>query len=491
MSFTRAAPSRTRQGTRTYKPNDGRRTIRVVPWTRGLRVPEGRSLLDHQPGAIEFALSRNYSYLALDPGLGKTICAAVIAATLAIPAVYICPPFLMPTVQEEFETWAPNLNTTRFPLVYRSADVFIVPDSVIARESVQRMIRRFLEWKGSKRRILFVDEAHRFKNEDAQRSRALYDWISPEFTRVCLLSGTPMPNRPLELWAPISAFAHETIGRVDKFRFAKRYCNPIRVQIGYDKRKNKARWAWDFSGSSNLKELSARVKHPTGPFMYRLRKDVLKLPPKLEELLFIGDDVPARIGRLDRKIVAKLSPRDLMGKELSREVSAERGIDPDEFDLPVATYRRLLGQAKVAPFAAYLKALLDETNEAPLVFTLHKEVARDLAARLAKYKPLVITGDTPVKKRHGIVKAFQTDPRHRFLIANVQAGGVGFTLTRSSRIFLLEPSWVDGENTQAIDRAHRFGQTKHVLAQYVCYRNSMDRKVIEKLLQTRRDSEYL
>ncbi len=439
--------------------------IEVSPWLLPLPPPpKGLRLMPHQVEAVYFALDRSRCYLGLDPGLGKTIVAAVIAAALGCPAVYVSPPFLVRNVEEEFRLWAPGVK------------VAVIPDSVLHRAGELLTLDPGFRGAG----VIFIDEAHRFKNPDAKRTLLLFGGkkqpaLVDGFPKQIYLSGTPMPNRPIELFPILSKVAPETIEFKNQFEFGRRYCAGHR-----------SRWGWDFTGASNLDELQAGVIHPDGPFMLRQRKALLKLPPKVEEVFVISANMSPRLAKMDAglgKVYGTVE--DLIKKR----IATAEGVDGE--DLHTATYRRLLGAQKVKPAVEYLKSLLDETDENILVFAFHKGVIASLADQLKTHQPFVITGDTPKAKRHTIVKAFQKDKARRLLIGNYLAMGVGFTLTKANRGIFVEYSWAPGENEQAGDRMHRIGQTGSVLIQYMVYQDSLDKRVIETLLRKRKVTNYI
>lgn len=446
--------------------------ITVKPWTGRIPTPKGLKPLPFQPGAANFALARNRSYLALDPGLGKTIVAAMIMNALGPhPVVMIVPPFLALNTEEEFSKWC--VHRPRISIYGREpgyGNIFIVPDSIIAdplgaHSELYAALSMITSYGNA---TLFVDEAHRYKNQDAQRSHGLFR-IASKFKRVVFLSGTPMPNRPMELYAILSRFAPETIDFKSHRQFGLRYCAGYYDGFGYD-----------FSGASNVKELAYKVR---GTFMLRLRKkDVLRdLPPKTEELIFLAENAPAKITAVEKAMLAKHSPQDLMRAKMG-------GIDGE---MSIATYRRKLGLAKTPLAIAFIKDLLDESHESILVFAEHTEVIARLAKGLAKFNPVVITGKTPKNSRHALVKDFQKKAKHRMVIGNKKACGVGLTMTKATRVIHVEPGWVPGDDDQASDRAHRIGQKDHVLVQNLVFKNSFDRTVIESNLRKRKTINLL
>lgn len=450
--------------------------ITVSPWSGTL--PPG--LYDHQWRAITFALSRNRCYLGLDPGLGKTPVAAVIAETLKQPVVYISPPFLVRNVAEEFKRWAPTLKTSIYggvsnQKVGAAYDVLIIPDSLLQRESTFTRIKRL----SSQPSILIVDEAHRFKTPEAKRTQALFGTrtkpgIVDLFEKQIFMSGSPMPNRPIELYPVLSKIAPECIDYMSLFDYGNRYCAGYRDQYG-----------WDFTGASNVAALAAKVIYPSGPFMLRMKKHLLQLPPKIEEVFVVSENMPPQLAKLDRKIAENPDIEDVIKHRLAD------AADLDGELMPIATYRRLLGIEKAKAVIEYIKSILAESDESILVFGYHRETIQILEHRLADAHPFVITGDTPSAKRQDLVNEFQTNKHRRLFIGNYLACGVGFTLTKATRILFVEFDWVPGTNTQAADRAHRIGQASSVLVQYVAYSGSIDHKVIETLLRKQRSIDHI
>lgn len=443
--------------------------LQKTPWSLPLpALPDGLTLLPHQALAIRFALERNRCYLGLDPGLGKTICAAVIASALKRSVVYVTPPFLVGNVKAEFEKWAPEV------------DLRIIRDSMLTSEPTKSTRKEIEDFIQEVPHVLFVDEAHRFKNAEAKRTQALFGHkrkaaapitgLASYFKRQVYLSGTPMPNRPIELYPVLSAIAPETIGFMNQFEFGRRYC------AGH-----KSQWGWDFSGASNMAELRDRVIHPLGPFMLRMKKDLLDLPPKTEELFVVSEGMSPALAKMDK----------LIGwEDLMKEQIAEEQEDPKEY-LHLMTYRRLLGQEKARLAVPYLKSLLEETEENILVFAYHKDVIAYLEEELGEWQPIVITGETPVDRRQNMVKEFQEQGTKRLIIGNYLAMGVGFTVTKATRVVFIEFDWVPGVNDQAADRTHRIGQKNSVLVQYVVYKDSVDKVVIETLLRKRKALQYV
>jgi len=429
-----------------------------TPWTGAIPFPKHLTPKDFQIEiGTPWILSRNRSYLGADPGMGKTIMAALAMNALKLPSVYLCPPFLTLDVETKISTWQEGLKS-HMPQIF--------PDSKISRDDVIREIRELARHysKVNLPPVLFVDEAHRYKNESAERTKILFQEIVPYFQRVVFMSGTPAPNgRPIELFPVLSNCAPETIDFMSKFEFGIKYCKAYRGE-----------WGWDFNGASNVEELMKKVK---ASFLLRLSAEEY-LPPLTEEMVLVQDDMPPRLSNMDRDILKKYDIKDLPGVRIADE--------------HISTYRRECGIAKVDWSVEFIKSILTETQEALVVVAHHKTVIAALEDKLKAFHPIVIDGSVPAKKRYDLVQKFQNEEKHRVIIVNDQAGGVGFDMTKARRVILVEFSWVPDENKQVIHRTRRFGQKgKNILAQYLVFRNSVDSRVMTSNLQKRENQKHV
>jgi SNF2 family DNA or RNA helicase len=380
----------------------GRRLLKIIPWAGGLSYPKGFALEPHQVEACNFALSRNRAYLALDPGKGKTIVSAVVFNSLntadrmdARPAsaLFICEAFMKDTIQEEFAKWTP-FEAVDIRTAETNNMLTVCPDSVLFRPDVTERIQAWVLSQESQNHelVLFVDEAHRYKSDEAKRTRALYDEVHDLFDRVLYLSGTPMPNRPIELFSVLNKSAPEVIGFQSKHRFALQYCDAKRDTIFLKNRFGKVikKEVWDYSGvhDTNFEALVTKMKEK---FMIRMRSNT----SASSDVLLVSDRLPPKVLALEKKLLVEHSPEDLMKDELKNP--------------HYMTYRKLLGPLKAKPTAKVVNDILQNTDDKVLLFAIFTDTIDALKKELAKSRPLVITGKTPMTKRTAIVKEFQTN----------------------------------------------------------------------------------
>ena len=453
-------------------------------WREAVIVPDDESTLPHQIPAALFSLNRNRSYLALAPGLGKTIVAALIAASIGQRVLYICPPSLTINTLNEFKRWAPSLKTGILGSAdWNVPDVLIVPDSMIHDVSVRYYIKFF------KPRVMFVDEAHRLSNPKSRRSEAFYGYytkvkkerkywpgiVDRNLLNLTYLSGTPSDGRPIELYSILKKSAPQYMDFVSYHKYGMKYCAGYMKLNDYQHTKTYGKpMGLDFSGCSEkpFKELVNKFRTHDAKdkkaFMLRQNKEILGLPPLTETVLFLSEDMPRELRSMDNTMVKKYSPKDLIKYSMAQSVGKEA------HDLHIAEYRKLLGIHKVKPAAKYYREVLEDTDEKIILSAYHKPVLYLLGELFADYDPFIIDGSTSTVTKTNMVNDFQKRKKKRLILLNYVAGGLGLTLTEANRIGLIEYAWGPNANRQIIDRGHRYTLKHPFLAQYCIFQNSLD-----------------
>ena len=136
--------------------------------------------------------------------------------------------------------------------------------------------------------------------------------------------------------------------------------------------------------------------------------------------------------------------------------------------------------AKVVALLDLLEPLMEEGHKV-LVFSQFVRclelIEAELKGREIAY--YVLTGETPTKKREEIVARFQGDERPAVFLVSLKAGGTGLNLTAASYVVLFDPWWNPAVEAQAIDRTHRIGQTRTVIAYRLLTRGTLEEKIWE------------
>jgi SNF2 family DNA or RNA helicase len=228
------------------------------------------------------------------------------------------------------------------------------------------------------------------------------------------------------------------------------------------------------SGSKNQDQLRATL---ASVVLRRRKDDVLpELPPL--QIQDIALDPPAPGQRLNRQAQAlarrlvwslgALTP-DGGDKQLLKTLQTPDG--------ELATLRRELGELKVPGTIRWVQERLQSTEKI-LLFAWHLSVIEHLRRGLAEFDPVIITGDTSPVGRANAVELFQRRAGVRVFIGQVKAAGTAITLTAASEVAIVEPSWVPGDNVQAICRAHRLGQRDSVLASFLYLPGTLDQRIM-------------
>ena len=399
------------------------------------------NLKPYQAVGSRFLAGSRGAILADEMGLGKTVQAISALNELGVKrALIVCPASLKLNWRDELATWLTTGSSvgvaegTSWP----RADIVIVNYDILDRHTVSL---------GHTWPALIADEAHYIKNRESKRTKMV---LTIPAERKWLLTGTPILNRPKEIWTLLRCIDPRQWPR---FRdFVLRYCGAHRDRYG----------RWNIDGASNTAELAERLK----PYMIRrLKRDVLtELPEKIRQTILL----PANREIRDALKVEHENAAVLMQDGVKAAAMGD-----------LAKARRFLGLAKVGPAVAHIKDILEQEPKV-VVFAHHKEVIARIL-ELVGVKAVSITGDTPMKARHQAVLAFQNDPAVRVFVGNLQAAGVGLTLTAASVAVMVEQDWVPGVMAQAEDRIHRIGQDRGVLVQYICFDGSLDARMAKSV----------
>jgi SWI/SNF-related matrix-associated actin-dependent regulator of chromatin subfamily A-like protein 1 len=445
----------------------------------------GATPFPFQVEGAEFLASMDKAVLADEMGLGKT-CQAIIAAdkVKAQRILVVCPAMLRGNWAREFGIWSKTPRDIFAALPVQNgqkkrsderkrriatAEVVILSYEMITSPTVFKEV-----CDADKFDLLIVDEAHYLKNPNAKRTkRVLGDFQRPgkpsaaaRCSRQWFLTGTPMPNTPDELY-PLMHFCGVFDGTFAAFR--NRYC------VGYP-----TEWGFKVTGVQRSAELK---KHLGTILLRRTKRQVMKqLPPISWTLMLVEENTNLPNLGLDRYPSHQLEEgyRRRWAECFDPETGEIHGLDNDP---GMATLRRHAGMRKLRAVVEMVDELLAAApNEKLVLFGYHRDVLQYLAATLSKdYGAEVIMGGVPVKVRDSIINKFQTHLGKRVLVCQINAAGVGLTLTAARNVWIVEPSWVPAENAQAAMRCHRIGQTMPVEVRFIGLARSIDEEITEAL----------
>lgn len=450
-----------------------------IPVPEGINPATGKTFayLPYQKAGIAYALRRRHTLIADEMGLGKTIQAIGISnADETIRRVLIiCPATLKLNWKKEWLKW--DVKHLSVGLVsqgrkgkFPDAHVIIINFDLLSKW--QEPLRA-CEWD-----LMIVDECHYLKEGKTARTQEVFGRKRARKRKVIrggekteieaaslppirgsrrvFLTGTPIVNRPKELWLLVQALDPDGLGK-DWRAFMMRYCGAVKLPIGI----------WSYTGASNLDELQDKMR---SAFMVRrLKRDVLKeLPPKIRQV------IPLEIDGLTVK------QRKLLLDEKELHAKVESDFESPAFE-DLSKVRKEIALLKL-PFAIeMIKQMLDETEKI-VVFAHHHECIDALAEAFSGVCA-VLDGRMGETARQSSVDLFQSDPRCRVFIGGIAAAGVGITLTEASTVVFVELDWVPGNLSQAEDRCHRIGQKGQVLVKHLVLQDSLDEYMANVLIE--------
>lgn len=463
--------------------------------TKSFPRPEGLEYLPFQSAGIEYAVDRRATLIADEMGLGKTIQAiGVINATAPKSVLVVCPASLKGNWERELRKWLTVSMSIGIAdgADLPSTDIVIANYDILGRCGlVEDRVREGYRGKDEKYCVatrkwdmVIVDEAHYCKNYKAIRTRAVAG-LCESAGRLLLLTGTPVVNRPTELWQLLTMLDPQSYGRQQWWWYHKRYCN-----------MEKTRYGVDVSGANTdtLPELQDRLRRTM--MIRRLKQDVLtELPPKRRQLIVLDTDEYPDLRRAvqSERSDAEMSEARIADAEAAAEVAkcgeeSEYATAVKELSRASAVafadmsrVRKDTAVAKAPYVVEHVKEMLENVDKV-VVFAHHHEVVDILMKGLAQYNPVSITGETAVAKRQQIVEYFQTNNTVRVFVGSITAAGVGITLTAASTVVFSELDWVPGNMSQAEDRCHRIGQTDSVNVYHIVVDGSIDQRLAQTIV---------
>ena len=415
-----------------------------------IKSPEGLNYYPYQKAGIEFAIERDGTLIGDEMGLGKTIQAIGVMNAIDLATVLIVVPASVKILwTTECKKWL--VKHRNIKMIESGKDTFPEnPDIVIINYDLLDKFKSSIH--GRIWSLAIFDECHKIKNPKAKRTKVA---LRIKAVKKIALTGTPIPNKPVEL-QPVAGYLNEpAFGNF--FKFAYKYCAAHKIPIGYGKT------AWDFTGASNLDQLQKRLRSTI--MIRRLKKDVLQeLPDKIRQVIVLGTDD--------------------FGSQLENEYAAlaDAAVTASN-DIPfdkMSGVRHQMALQKVDHVVEHVSAI----DHQVVVFAHHTDVIDGIKKGLEKHgkKVVILTVKMNIKDRQKSIDLYQSKKADVF-IGSIQASGVGITLTASSHVVFAEMDWVPANMQQAEDRCHRIGQKDSVLVQHIVVDGSIDSKMAKILVE--------
>lgn len=409
-------------------------------------VPEKLALLPFQKAGVEYLLHHDKCILGDEMRLGKTVQA--VGLMNICPEIQkvlvICPCSLKINWDREIAKWSTRKNIA----------IRIINYDVIHKYEEALKLQ---EWD-----LVIFDEAHYLKNKKAKRTEVA---LSIPAKRLLFMTGTPVPNRPIELFPILEKLDPEKWeGR--EFNYAKRYCRAFRDQYG----------KWNYKGASNLDELQDYLR---SKFMVRrLKKDVIaQLPEKRRQVI----ELP---GKSDNSEIKEWKCRAERIAELRKAIKEKHeGTSYEalvkelkvETDIAFTKMSKLRHDTAIAKLPQALQHIEDMLDDVPkiIVFAYHRDVIEKTHAHF-KNKSVILYGGMSGESKEDAIRRFQTCDSCQVFIGQINAAGVGISLAAANVAVFVESDWVPGTIDQAENRMELIGKKESLLIQHLVLAGSLD-----------------
>ncbi|CCE29350.1 hypothetical protein E4U22_007770 [Claviceps purpurea] len=443
---------------------------------------------DYQVAGLNWLISLHENgisgILADEMGLGKTLQTISFLgylrhiAGITGPHLVVVPKSTLDNWKREFARWTPEVNvlvlqgakeerTTLINerLVDEKFDVCITSYEMILREKSH--LKKFA-WE-----YIIIDEAHRIKNEESSLSQIIRLFQS---RNRLLITGTPLQNNLHELWALLNFLLPDVFGDSEAFD----------------------QW---FSGQGRDQDTVVQQLHRVlRPFLLRrVKSDVEKsLLPKKEINVYLG------MSEMQVKWYQKILEKDIdavNGAGGKRESKTRllnivmqlrkccnhpylfEGAEPGP---PYTTDEHLIYNAGKMAVLDKLLARLEKQGSRVLIFSQMSrllDILEDYCV-FREYKYCRIDGGTAHEDRIAAIDEYNKPGSEKFIfLLTTRAGGLGINLTTADIVVLYDSDWNPQADLQAMDRAHRIGQTKQVVVYRFVTDNAIEEKVLERAAQ--------
>lgn len=389
---------------------------------------------------LSFLSQRSFNgLLADDMGLGKTIQMIAFLSTLKInmPVLIVAPTSLIYNWKSEINKFYPALSVYAYQGIDRRditpSDQVVLCSYALLRQDVEKLSK--IDYQ-----VVALDEAQNIKNPKSQTHKAAIE-LNSDF-KVCL-TGTPIENSITDL---ISLFGFLMPKLSEKLKT----------------KSNELKW----------------IKKAASPFILRRKKsEVLKdLPEKIEQTVIIESSDEEKEAYQNLLI---------QSKQKLKELKSQRSIEALTLLLRLrqhACHPLLVNQSyqgTCSKFEAVMEDIetLSLEGNKILVFSQFVQMLKILETRIKEKNLTYCYLDGQTKNREKVIDQFQNDENTSIFLMSLKAGGVGLNLTKADYVLIYDPWFNQAIENQAIDRAHRIGRDKKVIAKRYVLKGTVEEKI--------------
>ncbi len=406
--------------------------------------------------------------LADDMGLGKTVQTLCFIQNEInnknLPILIVSPTSVLFNWQREIEKFTPDI---KFVLHYgtkRSRDIRALRNKTLILTTYGHLRRDINFLKDIDFHYVILDESQNIKNPQSETAQAARNLNSKN--RLAL-TGTPVENNTMDLWSQFSFLSPGLLGSQSFFK--ETFMRPIEKEQ-------------DVQAADTLKKLIF-------PFILRRTKDEVakELPPKVESVIYSPmSDAQQKIYDQVREAYRNSIIKDIETKGLNK--STMRVLEGLTKLRQVACHPHLVDNSfneEAGKFEA-LKLMIDDIISEDHKVLVFSQFVRMLTIIREHFEEQAIDYsylDGSTKDRAGAVDKFQNDDHIKIFLISLKAGGIGLNLTAADYVIHYDPWWNPAVEMQAIDRAHRIGQTKKVFAYKLISKDSVEEKILQLQVQ--------
>jgi len=449
---------------------------------------KGGTMRDYQVAGLNWLISLHENgisgILADEMGLGKTLQTIAFLGYLRFiggingPHLVAVPKSTLDNWKREFEKWVPEIDVMVLQgtkderaeiiqgrLADEKFDVCITSYEMILREKTHL---KKIAWE-----YIIIDEAHRIKNEESSLAQIIRVFNS---RNRLLITGTPLQNNLHELWALLNFLLPDVFGDASAFD------------------------DWFNDQDSDSDTVVQQLHKVLRPFLLRrVKADVEKsLLPKKEVNLYIGmsdmqvnwykkilekdiDAVNGAAGKGESK--TRLLNIVMQLRKCCNHPYLFEGAEPGP---PYTTDEHLVNNAAKMVMLDKLLKRMKAQGSRVLIFSQMSRVLDILEdySVFRQYQYCRIDGSTAHEDRIAAIDDYNREGSEKFLfLLTTRAGGLGINLTSADIVVLFDSDWNPQADLQAMDRAHRIGQTKQVVVFRFVTENAIEEKVLERAAQ--------
>ena len=305
---------------------------------------------------------------------------------------------------------------------------------------------------------LILDESQSIKNSDSKTYKAL---MKMQARHRLVITGTPIENSLSDLWSQMNFLNPGLLGNLPFFRRA--FITPIEKHASEEQQEKLQLMIRPFV----LRRTKSEVARDLPPLMEEIR-----ICPMVEEQQKLYDTEKSVI----RNTILSAIEKDGFNKSafvVLQGLTRLRQLANHPLLFKEAAEE---GSGKYKEIFRMLHNLVAEKHKVLIFssFVTHLELI-EKGIRKEKWKYSKLTGQTV--KREEVISEFQNNPENRIFLISLKAGGVGLNLVEADYVFIIDPWWNPAAENQAVNRAHRIGQDKHVFVYRFITENSIEEKI--------------